>query len=122
MDTTIPSNSPLQDQAKRENSPAGLRRPIKGLFYVLIVSSLILLVSIIIQGPKLVKDGDADDHVLVKLYTSIKAMLPERIEQQRLEDVEVSDEKTKASPWTNEMLSWQRTSYHFQPQKNWMNG
>ncbi|KAA8533854.1 hypothetical protein F0562_031371 [Nyssa sinensis] len=24
-------------------------------------------------------------------------------------------------PWTNDMLSWQRTSYHFQPEKNWMN-
>nr|ABI17894.1 vacuolar invertase [Coffea canephora] len=24
-------------------------------------------------------------------------------------------------PWTNAMLSWQRTSYHFQPEKNWMN-
>lgn len=25
-------------------------------------------------------------------------------------------------PWTTNMLSWQRTSFHFQPQKNWMNG
>ncbi|KAL6004931.1 hypothetical protein ACLOJK_005489 [Asimina triloba] len=25
-------------------------------------------------------------------------------------------------PWTNAMLSWQRTAYHFQPEKNWMNG
>ncbi|XVF49350.1 hypothetical protein PTKIN_Ptkin04bG0004700 [Pterospermum kingtungense] len=24
--------------------------------------------------------------------------------------------------WTNAMFSWQRTAYHFQPQKNWMNG
>lgn len=24
--------------------------------------------------------------------------------------------------WTNAMLSWQRTAFHFQPQKNWMNG
>ncbi|XP_072956763.1 beta-fructofuranosidase 1-like isoform X2 [Typha angustifolia] len=24
-------------------------------------------------------------------------------------------------PWTNAMLVWQRTSFHFQPQKNWMN-
>ncbi|XAR66141.1 Beta-fructofuranosidase [Bertholletia excelsa] len=24
-------------------------------------------------------------------------------------------------PWTNAMLAWQRTAYHFQPQKNWMN-
>ncbi|WCJ36490.1 Acid beta-fructofuranosidase [Euphorbia peplus] len=23
--------------------------------------------------------------------------------------------------WTNAMFSWQRTSYHFQPEKNWMN-
>ncbi|CAL0329435.1 unnamed protein product [Lupinus luteus] len=23
--------------------------------------------------------------------------------------------------WTNAMLSWQRTAFHFQPQKNWMN-
>ncbi|KZV14483.1 acid beta-fructofuranosidase-like [Dorcoceras hygrometricum] len=25
-------------------------------------------------------------------------------------------------PWSYEMLSWQRTTYHFQPEKNWMNG
>lgn len=25
-------------------------------------------------------------------------------------------------PWTNAMLSWQRTGFHFQPPKNWMNG
>ncbi|KAL2227201.1 UNVERIFIED_CONTAM: Beta-fructofuranosidase, soluble isoenzyme I [Sesamum indicum] len=24
--------------------------------------------------------------------------------------------------WTNVMLSWQKTAYHFQPEKNWMNG
>lgn len=24
-------------------------------------------------------------------------------------------------PWTNNMLSWQRTGFHFQPEKNWMN-
>lgn len=33
-----------------------------------------------------------------------------------------SDISVKNYPWTNAMLSWQRTSYHFQPQKNWMNG
>lgn len=24
-------------------------------------------------------------------------------------------------PWTNDMLTWQRSGYHFQPEKNWMN-
>lgn len=76
----------------------------------------------IIQGPKIVNDGDANDHhVLRRVYSSLKAMLPEDLEQV-LEEVEVSDEKAKAYPWSNEMLSWQRTCYHFQPQKNWMNG
>ena len=26
-----------------------------------------------------------------------------------------------AFPWSNAMLQWQRTGFHFQPQKNWMN-
>jgi hypothetical protein len=28
----------------------------------------------------------------------------------------------RAYDWTNVMLSWQRTEFHFQPEKNWMNG
>ncbi|CAM0903609.1 unnamed protein product [Alopecurus aequalis] len=27
----------------------------------------------------------------------------------------------RAYDWTNAMLSWQRTAFHFQPEKNWMN-
>ncbi|XVE65030.1 hypothetical protein DITRI_Ditri07aG0149200 [Diplodiscus trichospermus] len=30
--------------------------------------------------------------------------------------------KYLAFPWNNSMLSWQRTAFHFQPEKNWMNG
>lgn len=29
---------------------------------------------------------------------------------------------TPVYPWNNSMLSWQRTAFHFQPEKNWMNG
>ncbi|PWA86168.1 beta-fructofuranosidase [Artemisia annua] len=32
-----------------------------------------------------------------------------------------SDEDDQIYPWTNAMLSWQRTGFHFQPPKNWMN-
>ncbi|KAF9616722.1 hypothetical protein IFM89_031998, partial [Coptis chinensis] len=28
----------------------------------------------------------------------------------------------KSFPWSNTMLSWQRTGYHFQPEQNWING
>ncbi|XP_031261189.1 acid beta-fructofuranosidase-like [Pistacia vera] len=27
----------------------------------------------------------------------------------------------RSFPWNNTMLSWQRTAFHFQPEKNWMN-
>jgi len=30
--------------------------------------------------------------------------------------------ETESFPWNNTMLSWQRTAFHFQPEKNWMNG
>ncbi|KAG5153929.1 hypothetical protein AAZX31_05G054400 [Glycine max] len=33
----------------------------------------------------------------------------------------VKDGASKAFPWDNSMLSWQRTAFHFQPEKNWMN-
>lgn len=29
---------------------------------------------------------------------------------------------SESFPWNNTMLSWQRTAFHFQPEKNWMNG
>lgn len=78
----------------------------KGPFYVVIVLSLIVLLVSIVQGPKIVSDGDgdADDHVLIKLYSSLKTMVLEHSEQW-LEYVEVLDEKAKAYPWSNEMLS-----------------
>ncbi|XWS49779.1 hypothetical protein CRYUN_Cryun12cG0032100 [Craigia yunnanensis] len=32
------------------------------------------------------------------------------------------NENFPAYPWNNSMLSWQRTAFHFQPERNWMNG
>ncbi|KAK4748551.1 hypothetical protein SAY87_015137 [Trapa incisa] len=33
----------------------------------------------------------------------------------------VGDANGPPYPWTNNMLTWQRTGFHFQPEKNWMN-
>jgi beta-fructofuranosidase len=32
-----------------------------------------------------------------------------------------TDAGSNAFPWSNAMLQWQRTGFHFQPEKNWMN-
>lgn len=34
----------------------------------------------------------------------------------------VFEMKLPSFPWSSKMLSWERTSFHFQPKKNWMNG
>ncbi|EMS61371.1 Acid beta-fructofuranosidase [Triticum urartu] len=52
-----------------------------------------------------------------------------RLRRARREEVP-SSEKTVGGaggdadgfPWSNAMLQWQRTGFHFQPEKNWMNG
>ncbi|TVU33703.1 hypothetical protein EJB05_25536 [Eragrostis curvula] len=33
----------------------------------------------------------------------------------------LQSESGNAFPWSNAMLNWQRTGFHFQPEKNWMN-
>jgi hypothetical protein len=35
---------------------------------------------------------------------------------------EIGDAAADGFPWSNAMLQWQRTGYHFQPEKNYMNG
>jgi hypothetical protein len=39
-----------------------------------------------------------------------------------LVDLAVDEEAAGGFPWSNEMLQWQRSSYHFQPAKNYMSG
>jgi sucrose:sucrose fructosyltransferase len=35
--------------------------------------------------------------------------------------VRLMGDSGNAFPWSNAMLRWQRTGFHFQPEKNWMN-
>jgi sucrose:sucrose fructosyltransferase len=35
--------------------------------------------------------------------------------------VRLMGDSGNAFPWSNAMLQWQRTGFHFQPEKNWMN-
>lgn len=115
MDTNIivPPSSPLLDRAETEKFSVVLRRSMKGLCYLLLMSTFLVLLFVQ-QGPRINRDGE-DDLNLKSLEQAWRWASKEIT-------VEVSGEKAKAYPWTNDMLSWQRTSYHFQPQKNWMNG
>lgn len=79
----------------------------KTICYILVVSTLIVFLSIQ-QGPKATSDDHDGD------------LKQSHLEQEYIQ--EVSGDKDEAFNWTNAILSWQRTSFHFQPQMNWMNG
>lgn len=115
MDTKIivPPCSPLLDKAETEKASVVHQRSIKGLCSLLLVSTLLVLLFVQ-QGPRITRNGEND--LNLKSLEQAWRWVSKEI------TLDVSGERVKAYPWTNDMLSWQRTSYHFQPQKNWMNG
>ncbi|KAL1816339.1 hypothetical protein DCAR_0520725 [Daucus carota subsp. sativus] len=114
MDTKIivPPCSPLLDKAETEKASVVHQRSIKGLCSLLLVSTLLVLLFVQ-QGPRITRNGEND--LNLKSLEQAWRWVSKEI------TLDVSGERVKAYPWTNDMLSWQRTSYHFQPQKNWMN-
>ncbi|XP_027354791.1 beta-fructofuranosidase, soluble isoenzyme I-like [Abrus precatorius] len=77
--------------------------------------------------------NNSDEHNLQKQQnnTMMKAFTAETMSQLPLKTRGVAEGvSAKSNPylshivpynWTNAMLSWQRSAFHFQPQKNWMN-
>lgn len=126
------SYAPLPDQSQPEvSSSSGQRRhPIKVLagFFL---SSLFLLALIltVFQGQQ---EPQADQVTNANLDKSVPSTSvsphalnpPSRGVSQGVSEKTFRDvsDTNDIYPWTNAMLSWQRTAYHFQPEKNWMNG
>ncbi|KAG2715649.1 hypothetical protein I3760_03G087700 [Carya illinoinensis] len=110
------------------SSPASPRRPLKG--FAGIISSCIFLLALVAlildqsQEPSH-KPGKDEAPALTPKATSfsnISGPVARGVAQ---------GVSAKSSPsfsgnelsynWTNAMFSWQRTAFHFQPQRNWMN-
>ncbi|KAK9276110.1 hypothetical protein L1049_005641 [Liquidambar formosana] len=127
--TTVPcSYAPLPDGARPAGDPASRRRPTKGL---LMIVSGVLVVGFLVAflGEKGSNSSNAEGAV------SLAAPMNSTVSPHTLEPVSrgvsagVSEKsnrmfagaKVPSFPWSNSMLSWQRTAFHFQPEKNWMN-
>ncbi|CAK9181543.1 unnamed protein product [Ilex paraguariensis] len=128
MDTNPASYTPLPEQNESTGFPADYRRPSKGLVGIflcaLFISSLVVL--IVNQGSEPQSEVNAHQQKSAPSTSVSPGTLkpPSRGESKSVSEEtfrEISGE-TEDYPWTNSMLSWQRTSYHFQPEKNWMNG
>ncbi|KAF6152418.1 hypothetical protein GIB67_038041 [Kingdonia uniflora] len=102
------------------------RKPLKSLLFAF--SSSLLFIFLLIT---LIGDHQRTNDPIDKL--SISSIKPEVITpilprprgvSEGLSDKTFRDVKGNGETfaWTKTMLSWQRTAYHYQPQKNWMNG
>ncbi|XP_065871286.1 acid beta-fructofuranosidase 1, vacuolar-like isoform X2 [Euphorbia lathyris] len=104
-----------------EHPPPKLRRPLK--VFSVTLASVIFLISLV----TLIINQAQDPSLPTRSPSTPKATsFPEPEPRGVAEGVSAKSNPSFFSDkvsynWTNAMFYWQRTSYHFQPQKNWMN-
>lgn len=125
--------TPLPDNPRPEpdHSPSSThRRPIKIVSTILLSTLIFSLVIFFLVNPNTqqvvrkqvasTKNSNDDDHNTSKSPEMLEP--PSRGVSQGVSEKSFRQSTAEPSyPWTNDMLSWQRTSFHFQPQENWMN-
>ncbi|GKV36755.1 hypothetical protein SLEP1_g44849 [Rubroshorea leprosula] len=123
-----PGYTPLPGEANPIGSPVTRRRPI--CLYLAVVSDLLALdLFVVLIGYR----GSDNVQVHGNESGSLAASSgqPEIVRPLSRGPVAGVSEKAnghfadvgrlRSFPWNNSMLSWQRTAFHFQPEKNWMN-
>nr|AKJ70978.1 soluble acid invertase 2 [Dimocarpus longan] len=134
MDTHSPSHllaryyTPLPEHPSARGPPATLRRSLKG--FASILASVIFLLSlvgliIINQSQQPLQNPSSNANIpslLSPLPSSFSRRVPRGVEEgvSAKSNPSPLDEESSYN-WTNAMFSWQRTSFHFQPMRNWMN-
>ncbi|KAJ7982549.1 acid beta-fructofuranosidase-like [Quillaja saponaria] len=124
--------TPLPDNPSSENTSTPSRRPLKGGFVVILGASAIFLLSLIgiilnqTQQIPLENPEKSDRSSLSTKTTSFSNISRPLLARGVAEGVSAKSYPSQSNQlsynWTNAMFSWQRTAFHFQPQKNWMNG
>ncbi|KAF6133892.1 hypothetical protein GIB67_040656 [Kingdonia uniflora] len=103
-----------------------LRRPLKSIIYGVSGFLLLSLVVVLIGTQRYDEDGEQKLEMGTSAALEIKRLPRGVMEGVSRKSFRLSngddDDDGVSYPWTNDMLDWQRTGFHFQPQKNWMNG
>lgn len=126
--TPLPGNPRPEPDHSPSSTP---RRPIKIVSTILLSTLIFSLFIFLLVNPNLQvvrkkvvtskNSNNDDDHNASKSPEVLEP--PSRGGSQGVSEKRFRQYTAEpAYPWTNDMLSWQRTSYHFQPQENWMNG
>lgn len=109
-----PSYTPLSDRTNSGGAPANHRRSIKFVSCTLLsILCVVLSVLVVRNHSPLQKSELVNDETPQQSVKADGDAIPSR--------EEAAGDGVLES-WTNRMLSWQRTAFHFQPPKSWMNG
>lgn len=119
--------TPLPDSAA---PPADRRRPIKalaGVFLSALFISLLIVLIVNQEYPRFLATEVSENQTKMSPLIPMspeELMPPSRGVAQGVSEKTFRDFSGQRSvfPWSNAMLAWQRTAFHFQPENNWMNG
>ncbi|KAK1285080.1 Beta-fructofuranosidase, soluble isoenzyme I [Acorus calamus] len=99
---------------EENDSPEFGRRGSTGVFALIAAAmSLLVVLAVALSGGG--GGGAVEEGVVDVVVRGVREGVSEKSSGVRLSG-------GAAHPWSNEELIWQRTAYHFQPFKNWMNG
>ncbi|XP_010536536.1 PREDICTED: acid beta-fructofuranosidase-like [Tarenaya hassleriana] len=116
--------TPLPENPTAGESPTISRRPFKGLssiiFSLITISSFVALVMMMVMtSPHQGHDHDHDPSS--SSYDDVARGVREGVSAKSNPASYRGGEDGVSFDWTNAMFSWQRSAFHFQPEKNWMN-
>ncbi|VAI52834.1 unnamed protein product [Triticum turgidum subsp. durum] len=130
------SYAPLPEDAEAATTVGRARRTAGPLCAALmLVTAAVLLMVAALAGVRLAGQLPADGIVVMSAdQTTVDAAMmstssrgPESGVSEKTSGAAAhggmlgADASGNAFPWSNAMLQWQRTGFHFQPEKNWMN-
>ncbi|XP_050228171.1 acid beta-fructofuranosidase-like [Mercurialis annua] len=126
--TYLPDGDSPATTHRRQHSKKILLTVFSGLFLVLLYVALVDLndnqtknsiiqqdIQNVVPLTSTISEETAKPEILRPVSRGVAAGVSEKA------NLISSSPKTQAYPWNNSMLSWQRTAFHFQPEKNWMN-
>ncbi|WCJ25989.1 Acid beta-fructofuranosidase [Euphorbia peplus] len=118
---------PIPDGAPPSHRRLSTKIFLAAVSTILAVFLVVALITSPMESPKLIQSQEGENVDVVSLSETAKPAV--LTPSSRGVSAGVSEKVnlistgpgTPAYPWNNSMLSWQRTAFHFQPEKNWMN-
>uniref|UniRef100_A0A0D9W7L5 beta-fructofuranosidase n=1 Tax=Leersia perrieri TaxID=77586 RepID=A0A0D9W7L5_9ORYZ len=127
----IPAISPMMDGAApllpetipdRDPARAPKKRPTTTVLPAVASAVLLLGLAALFLVYGFQDGGEGTTATVVEVVAASRGVVEGVSEKSTASALRLGGGAVRDYAWTNSMLSWQRTAFHFQPPNNWMNG